>query len=128
MRGLFYLPVVWDARAAILELSSVSASHFEQHAKLLHQGIRPGLVVRLRRRSKRSPVHSEVTAFFPSARSVELSEFVGKVMALYHFPGPNPGEEFSVYEARLREMVLSRSERERRHYQSVSDRGVQGRR
>lgn len=123
-RGLFYLPVVCASRASILELSAVSASHFEQHCKLLHGGIRPGLVVVLRRRGHKSPVHSEVVRTVKTACSVPLIRFVGYVMALYHFPGANPGEEFADYEARLRQMVLLRSDRERRLYCERSLKGI----
>lgn len=126
-RGVFYLPVVCAGRASILELSAVSASHFEQHCKLLHGGIRPGLVVELRRRGHKSPVHSEVVGTVGTATAVPMLKFVGLVMALYHFPGANPGESFDHYEKRLRQMVLSRSVRERRLYEERASKGVRGR-
>jgi hypothetical protein len=123
-RGLFYLACVCGGRPSILELGAHSASHFEQHCRLLHGGVRPGLVVELRRRSKKSPVHSEVVDTMDNAVAVPLREFVAKVMTLYHFPGPNPGETFPCYEERLRSMVLSRSERERRLFESRVPRRV----
>jgi len=127
VRGLFYLPVVCGSRPSILELSSTSASHFEQHCKLLHGGIRPGLVVRLSRRGRKQPVYSEVVSCIETASTVPLLDFVGKVMILFHFPGPNPGEDFPSYETRLRAMVLLRADRERRRYESRSSAGLSGR-
>lgn len=124
VRGLFYLACVCASRPSILELSSMSASHFEQHCKLLHGGISPGLVVKLSRRSRRAPVYSEVVGRLETASEVVLTEFVGKVMTLFHYPGLNPGEDFATYERRLRAMVLLRSERERRAYDLSSSRRV----
>jgi len=127
VRGLFYLPVVCASRPSILELSSVSSSHFEQHCKLLHGGIQPGLRIDLTRRGHKQPVHSEVVGNVPTASAVPLIEFVGKVMTLYHFPGPNPGEDFEAFEVRLQSMALLRADRERRSYDARSNRGVEGR-
>lgn len=128
VRGLFYLAVVWGGRPSILELSCFSSSNFEQHCKLLHGGVRPGLEVELRRKTQRGIVRSEVVGEIESAVSVPIADFVGKVMALYHFPGVNPGESFSDYESRLSRMALARAKQERRSYESRSERGVQGRR
>src|SRR5438876_8046789 len=59
-RGLFYLACSAQSHVAILELGSLSAMNIEQHAKLLHGGLRPGLVFALSRRGDKSPVHGEV--------------------------------------------------------------------
>lgn len=119
-RGLFYLPVAWDERPAMLELSALASSHFEQHAKLLHGGIRPGLVVELSRRGRRSPVRAEVVAVRENVAAVPVLEFAPKVMALYSLPGPNPGETFAEYEQRLVRVVRIRAERSRRVYDGAS--------
>src|SRR6266566_2548109 len=59
-RGLFYAACSCNSRVSILELAAQSASLFEQHAKLLHGGMRVGLVFLLSRRGAKSPVASEV--------------------------------------------------------------------
>lgn len=117
LRGLFYLPVVCNSRPSILEMSAMSSSFFEQHCKLLHGGIQPGLVVLLSRASAKSSVRSEVVDKMDGVRCVPLIEFVGKVMVLYRLPGANPGERFEDYEERIRSMTRARSQRERRIFE-----------
>lgn len=113
VRGFFYLPVIWDARQCILELSSLAASHFEQHCKLLHGGIRPGLVVALSRKSAKQPIRSEVVEEREGVAAVDFLTFCSRVMAVYNYPPANPValgscpmQALEMYERRL--MVAAR--------------------
>lgn len=126
-RGLFYLAVTCFGHASILELGSQASSHLEQHAALLHGGLRAGLEVQLSRRSPKAPLYSEVTGFADGTRHVTLLQFAAKVMALYSLPCPNPDESLEGYQARLLPIVQRRAEMEdRRQAASVSE-GVKGR-
>lgn len=109
-RALFYVACSVGGRASMLELGAMSSSHLEQHCKLLHRGMRPGLVVELTRRSAKSPVYAEVVEEMTSVAEVTLVELVGRVMALYHLPGPNPGECLEAFEKRVRMLASKRSE------------------
>lgn len=109
-RGLFYLPVALRGRTSILELGSISACHLEQHAKLLHQGMRPGLEIRLVRRSAKAPIFSEVVGERPGVAEVTLIELACRVCALYQLPPANPAETFDEYQDRLRLITRRRSE------------------
>ena len=111
-RGLFYLPVMCSGRASILELSAISASHLEQHCKLLHGGVRTGLVLRLSRRTTKAPIFSEVIEEKQGVRNVPSVDFAGRVMALFQLPGPNPGESIEDYSGRCSKICLRRSESE----------------
>lgn len=110
-RGLFYLACMCNSRISILELGSQSASYFEQHAKLLHGGMVPGLVFQLSRRGDKSPVRSEVVRTVNNAADVSLLELATHVMALYKFPCPQPGEELEDYELRCRHIARVRCDR-----------------
>ena len=111
-RGLFYLPVMCLGRASILELGSLSSSHLEQHCKLLHQGVRAGLVVGLSRRTAKAPIYAEVVDERPGVTEVGVLEFAPRVMALYQLPGPNVGESLDGYSARVAEITRRRIEGE----------------
>lgn len=110
-RGLFYVAAMCVSRVSILELASQSASHFEQHAKLLHGGLRPGLVFNLQRRGAKSPVRSEVIRYQEKCSEVSQLELATRVMALYKFPCPNPGEDLGTYEIRCRGVARVRCNR-----------------
>lgn len=110
-RGLFYVGAMCCSRVSILELASQSASLFEQHAKLLHGGMRPGLVFGLKRRGAKSPVNSEVLRFQEKCTEVSQLELATRVMALYKLPCPNPGEELGEYEIRISGLVRVRCNR-----------------
>jgi len=101
-RGLFYLAVFCAGQTRLLELGAQSASHLEQHCKLLHGGLRAGLVLELSRRGAKQPVHSEVVRFQAGAESVPLLLLATRVMALYKFPPPNSEEALVEYEVRVR--------------------------
>lgn len=107
-RGLFYVACFCAGRIRLLELGAASASSFEQHCKLLHDGMRPGLVLELSRRTKKSPVHSEVVRFQEHASPVPRLTLAQRVLALYKFPPPNPGETLENYEARIAKIALVR--------------------
>lgn len=126
-RCLFYLAVVCASRPSILEMSSMSSSYFEQHCKLLHGGIQPGLVVQLTRAGHKSPVRSEVLSRKPGVQCVSVTALVSKVMPLYQLPCANPDEGFEAYELRLRKMVLLRASRERALLESRASGGTQSR-
>lgn len=110
-RGLFYVAAMCQSRVSIVELGSLSASHLEQHCKLLHSGMKPGLVVSLSRRGLKQPVRSEVLRTQPGCTEVSQLDLASKVMVLYKFPGPNPGEELLQYEERVRKIAKVRCER-----------------
>jgi hypothetical protein len=110
-RGLFYVAGMCCSRVSIVELASQSASHFEQHCKLLHDGLRAGLVIKLDRRGAKSPVRSEVLRFQEKVSAVSQLELASRVMALYKFPCPNPDEDLATYEIRCRGVARVRCNR-----------------
>lgn len=107
-RGLFYSAVLCMSRVSILELGSMSASHLEQHVKLLHGGMKAGLVLRLVRRTSKAPIFSECVNFRSGTREVSMLELAGRVCALYQLPGPNPDEDLTAYQERLRGLAFRR--------------------
>lgn len=109
-RGLFYLGVLCQGRLSLLELGAFSANDFEQHAKLLHGGLRPGLVFRVSRRGGKSPLHSECLEELPNVSEVTLLTLAQRVLAIYKFPCSNPDEDIERYEARIRAIALRRNE------------------
>lgn len=110
-RGLFYVACMCNSRVSILELASQSASHFEQHAKLLHGGMVPGLVFSLARKGAKSPVFSEVIRQQGNCTEVSQLDLATHVMALFKFPLPNPGEDLFRYEERCRAIAKVRCDR-----------------
>jgi len=124
VRGFFYLPVMWDSRQAILELSAMASSHFEQHCKFLHGGIRPGLIVQLSRKGTKQPIRSEVIGEHEGARVVEFGLFVARVMAVYNYPPCNPHEPIEVYERRLQAAARVRAKRIVEELQTSKSPGV----
>jgi len=110
-RGLFYAAVVCNSRVSILELGSQSSSLFEQHAKVLHGGMRPGLVFELTRRGAKTPVRSEVIREVEKCTEVVQLDLAAHVMALYKFPCPNPCETIETYERRCRSVAKARCDR-----------------
>lgn len=109
-RGLFYVAAHVVGRPFLVELGSHSAGLFEQHAKLLHGGLRPGQVYALTRRGKKQPVRSECLRFQEGVLSVPMLTLAHRVMALYRLPGPNPDENLHLYEQRVRALVQRRNE------------------
>jgi hypothetical protein len=110
-RGLFYLAGFCQQRISILELGAMSASHLEQHVKLLHGGLRPGLLLRISRRGEKKPVLSDCVGFVESVREVEMLDLAAHVMAVYKFPPPNPGEDLALFEFRCRSIAKIRCNR-----------------
>jgi hypothetical protein len=108
IRGLFYLPVMCNGRVSILELAAQSSSHLEMHCKMMHGGLKPGLVVQLSRRTKKSPIYSEVIEFRSGVRAIFHGQLASRVAAVYHLPCMNPDEEFDAYELRLQAMARAR--------------------
>jgi hypothetical protein len=120
-RGLFFLPVSCQGRSLILELPALAFTHFESHAKLLHSGLRPGLVWRFARKSLRSPIYSEVVGFQEGVSNFPMLKFASLVMALFHFPPAGHNETVSSYSERLRLSALHRATLEADKLRSVSD-------
>src|SRR5262249_50369947 len=110
-RGLFYVAAHCMSRISILELGAQSASHFEQHAKLLHGGMRPGLVFQLSRAGAKQPVRSEVLRLKDACTEILALELAARVMTLYKFPCPNPGDDIEAYEQRCRLVARVRCDR-----------------
>lgn len=119
-RGLFYVAAMCTGRVHLVELGAQSASHLEQHAKLLHGGMKVGQVYMLTRRSAKSPVHSECTGQRPAGQEVLKIETAARVMALYKYPGPQPGEDLERYDARIHDMAVRRCEALARRLQEGS--------
>lgn len=110
-RGLLYLAVHSFGRTSILELGSLSAANFEQHAKLLHGGMIPGLKFQLSRKGAKHPIHSEVIGSQSGVEEIKLFDLCRHVMSLYKFPCPNPSETLETYESRCRDIARVRCER-----------------
>jgi len=110
-RGMFYVAVYWNSRVCLLELSSVSASHFEQHCRLLHGGMRAGLEFVASRRTEKRPIYTEATGFKEGTKAIEHLDLAAHVMLLYKLPCPNPGETIETYEERIRLMTKIRNRR-----------------
>lgn len=123
-RGLFYAAVHCAGRISILELGAQSASHFEQHAKLLHGGMLPGLVFQLSRGGAKHPVRSEVIRKQEKCSEVSQLELAQRVMTLYKFPCANPGEDLDAFEARCRTVARIRCTRTAETITSKRDRQV----
>lgn len=123
-RGLFYAAVHCNSRISILELASQSSAHFEQHAKLLHGGMRIGLVFALERRGAKHPVRSEVVREQSKCSEVAPLDLARRVMALYKFPCPNPGEDLAMYEKRCRIVAKARCDRTAELIANASSRQV----
>lgn len=109
-RGLFYLACLCQGRRSILELGAFSANDIEQHAKLLHGGLRPGLQFRLSRSTKKAAVRSEVLGEAPNCQAVDRLTLAQRVLAVYKLPCCNPEETIEVYERRIRGIVQRRNE------------------
>lgn len=110
-RGLFSVAVTCQSRLSIVELGSQSASMFEQHAKLLHGGMKPGLVFLLSRKSAKHPVSSEVLRYQEGCDEVFPLDLATHVMCVYKFPPSNPGDDLAAYEIRLRQIAKVRCDR-----------------
>jgi hypothetical protein len=103
--------VSWDGRFGILELSAVASADFEQHARLLHGGLRPGLDLQLSRRSRKQPLRVEIVGQRSVSNAVPLTVLASRVLALYHMPPANPGESVESYGERIAAIAAKRNER-----------------
>lgn len=101
-RGLWYVAVHAAGQVRMVELGAVSASHLEQHCKLMHGGMRPGLVIRFSRSGRKQPVHSEVLREQAGVQAVPTLKLAAHVMAIYKYPPPNPADDLGSYDLRLR--------------------------
>lgn len=110
-RGLFYVAVGCNRTVSILELAAQSSSHFEQHAKLLGGGMNVGGVFELSRRTAKAPVRGEYSRHQDKCTPVDHLELAKRVMSLYKFPPPNPGDDIYKYEIRCRAIAKLRCER-----------------
>lgn len=109
-RGLFYLAAMCMGRVHLVELGALSAANLEQHAKLLHGGLRQGLVFSLARRTAKSPVYSECIREQAGVSPVSQIVLAAHVLALYKFPPPNPADSIESYEMRVRGIAQRRNE------------------
>lgn len=110
-RGLFYLAVGCNGQISLLELASQSSSYFEQHAKFMGGGMIVGQVFRVQRRTDKAPVKSELIRTQEKCSEVPHLELAKRVMSLYKFPCPNPGEDIGQYEIRCRLVAKVRCDR-----------------
>lgn len=109
VRGLFYLAAECEGMRSIVELGAVSANDLEQHLKLLHGGLRPGVVVELSRRTAKAPIRSEFVRCVEGAKEVDRLILCQRVMAVYKFPPCNPTDSIGEYEQRIRQMAIRRN-------------------
>lgn len=123
-RGLFYAAVIGDGRQCMLELGALSATHLEEHCKLLHGGMRVGLVLDVWRRSAKSPVNSCVVGSRDGCREVASVDLAGHVMAVYKFPPPNFAEGVEDYEKRCRTISRIRNRQMSERLKASADRRV----
>jgi hypothetical protein len=126
-RGLFYLAVFCMNRTMLLELGAQSSGHLEQHAELLHGGLRPGLIINCSRRGQKQPVYSEITGSQENVSAVSKLALAAKVMALYKLPCPNPTEDLDRYSERLVGMVRGRNVRLSLEMRAGKTPGMKGR-
>lgn len=110
-RGLWYVAGAVNGRCMMVEFGGASYGLLEQHAKLLHGGLRPGQVYRLERHASRRPTWSECVGFKEGVRAVDHFDLCKHVMALYKFPPPNPDETIETYERRCHRMAFVRNKR-----------------
>jgi predicted RNA-binding Zn-ribbon protein involved in translation (DUF1610 family) len=111
-RGLFYLAVGCNGLISLLELAAQSSSGFEQHAKFMGGGMIVGQVFRVQRRTDKAPVKAELLRVQERCAEVPHLELAKRVMALYKFPCPNPGEDIASYEHRCRLVAKVRCDRQ----------------
>lgn len=128
-RCYYYLPAAYleSRRPVLLEMSPMAASDLEQTSKLLEQGIRAGLVLRVTRRSCRAPLRFECVTQGPAPAVIHESDWVTAVMAIYGFGAMKPGESLADYRERMKPAALARCERlagELRGASKKSPRGV----
>lgn len=123
-RGLFYLAVGCNSQVSLLELASQSSSYFEQHAKFMGGGMIVGQVFTVSRRTDKAPVRSELIRMQEKCSEVPQLELARRVMALYKFPCPNPGEDLGKYEMRCRAVARIRCDRAADLLSSARDRQV----
>lgn len=126
-RGLYYLACSCNSRVSMIEMACLSSLMLEQHCKLLHGGLRPGLELRLWRSSKKSPVMSEVLDYREGVEGVPLEQLAQRVMSLYQMPGPNPGETFEAWSARLRVLACRRGELDAKRLAAAAEVGTKSR-
>lgn len=123
-RGLFYLAVGCNGQVSLLELASQSSSYFEQHAKFMGGGMLVGQVFHVSRRTDKAPVRSELIRTQENCALVPELELAKRVMALYKFPCPNPGDDLVAYEKRCSSIAKVRCERAAQLMLSKRDRQV----
>lgn len=112
-RSYYYLPAVVAStrRPTLLELSPLASADLEQQAKLLEQGLRPGLELVFTRRSCRAPVRCSVVRQGPAPKPVAQHVWVSAVMAVFGFGAMLPSEDLAAYRKRLMPSAVARSER-----------------
>ena len=121
-RSYYYLPAVTATtrRPTLLELSPLASADLEQQAKLLEQGLRPGLELEFSRRSCRAPVRSSVVRQGPAPKAVPKHVWVTAVMAVYGFGAMREDEDLVAYRRRLMPSAVARCERLAAELKSVS--------
>lgn len=112
-RCYYYLPACFTStrRPVLLELSAMASADLEQNARLTEQGLRAGLTVKLRRRSKRAPLQTEVIMQDRVRGVCSEAEWCSAVMAIYGFGAMRPGEALEDYRRRLMPSAIARCER-----------------
>jgi len=110
-RGLWYVAGAVNGRVMMVEFGGQSFSLLEQHARLLHGGLKVGQVYNLERRGVKRPTWSECVGFKEDCTAVDHFDLAKHVMALYRFPPPNPGEDFLSFECRCHRLAFVRNKR-----------------
>jgi hypothetical protein len=129
-RSYYYLPAVVAAtrRPTLLELSPLASSDLEQQAKLLEQGLRPGLELIFTRRSCRAPVRCSVVRQGAAPKAVPHHVWVSAVMAVFGFGAMLENEDLVAYRKRLMPSAVARCERLAGELKEVSPRSSDRRR
>jgi len=110
-RGLWYVAGAVNGRVMMVEFGGTSFSYLEQHAKLLHGGLKVGQVYRLSRQTVKRPTWSECIGVQEGCKPVDHFDLAKHVMALYRFPCPNPDEDLAAYDRRCHRLAFVRNKR-----------------
>lgn len=128
-RPYWYLPCLIHPvkNPGLLELSATTSADLEQRAKMLHEDVHSGLMLRLTRRSPKKPVYVEIVDDVGMMAELTLQEWVSAVMAVYCLPPLRVGEGIVEYSARIQGSVIERGEVQAARLKAAAEKGIKGR-
>lgn len=111
-RAYWYLPALVRPSNALglLELSAASSADLEQRAKMAGLGLRPGLEIRMERRSAKRPIRCEPIAIEENVGEAPLHSWLTGLMRVFGYVAAREGEELAEYGARIAATVHRRAE------------------